>query len=576
MPTTIEKKHIVFAALGLGTIVVVAILALRCGGPKESAPAKPSEKPKPEAVSIRRDDILRATEIEAPDAGWEVAFSLYPPGALPAPPPPDGRVAYPTMRNRIVRIAMDSRFAWAPLILRNHGTAPGPAWTAADGTSFQVELVRIDDPVALRDAFASGRVHAARGTVGVLAGWAPGLAKDARAAPRVFQQLDWSKGADLLVVRRGIAPASSHPGISDLLGGKEGEKSKIVVVEDSPGEQFAIRTLIEAGIQPGQVEFELARDPFQAAAMLRTDPRIVACAGSTPEIHALARSTDNTVLATTARNRRLLADVWFARADFLRDFPEICEGLARGIFEGIEAMKSPLGRRQAAERMTEVFGFSTEEWLSQFEGSHPASPAENREFFLNRNNPANFQRAWENACVVRKALGEIAEPLPFSAVLDAALVRRLVGSDPPAPGREALMAPPPAVRRSIRLRSIDGGPPALVECFTVPFAPNRWELPPCAKATLDEVARLVSLRSKPPVILVEGHADASRHGKTDAQLARDLSMNRAQTVKAALLARLPNLAPSRISTTALGWSRPAHPTRHATNRRAEITILPAK
>jgi len=576
MPTAIEKKHIVFAALGLGAVVAVALLALRCGGSKEGSAPKPPEKPKPEAVSIKRDDILRAARIEAPDAGWAARFSLYPPGALPAPPPPDGRAAYPTMRNRVVRIAVDARFSWAPLVLRNRGMAPGPAWTGADGTPFQVELVRIDDPVALRDAFATGRVHAACGTVGVLAGWAQGLAADPRAIPRVFQQFDWSEGADLLVVRRSAVADPEHPKISDLLGGKGKGKPKIVVVEDSPGEEFAIRALIEAGIPLEQVEFEQACDPFQAAAVFRTDPSITACAGFTPEIHALAETTGNAVLATTARNRRFLAGIWFARSDFARDFPEVCEGLARGIFEGIAEMKSPQGRLQAAERMADVFGFSKEKWLSRFEGSRPAGPAENRDFFLNRNNPANFQRIWENACVVHKALGEIAEPLPFTSVFDAAFVRRLVGTDPPAPGREVLMESPPAVRKSIRFRSIGDSPLAFVECFTVSFAPNRWELPACAKRTFDEVARLVSRRNKPPAILVEGHADASRRGKTDAQLALDLSMNRAQTVKTALLKRLPNLPPSRISTTAHGWSCPTDPTRHTANRRVEITILPAE
>ena len=49
------------------------------------------------------------------------------------------------------------------------------------------------------------------------------------------------------------------------------------------------------------------------------------------------------MLVTTQTANKLIADVWFARADFAKDHPGICEGLVRGIFDGMDDLQD---RRQ--------------------------------------------------------------------------------------------------------------------------------------------------------------------------------------------------------------------------------------
>jgi hypothetical protein len=167
----IQPKHIVFAALGLG-IAVVAALVIRCGRSRDDVPAPAPENPQPVAISITRDDVLRATEVEAPDPGRPGAFSEYEAAFAESPPPAEGRAAYPSLRNRVVRIAIDSRPSWAALLLRNCGAAPGPAWSAPDGSAFQVELVRIDDPVALLEPVFFIEPAVADTVVDEVAAWA--------------------------------------------------------------------------------------------------------------------------------------------------------------------------------------------------------------------------------------------------------------------------------------------------------------------------------------------------------------------------------------------------------------------
>ena len=50
-------------------------------------------------------------------------------------------------------------------------------------------------------------------------------------------------------------------------------------------------------------------------------------------------------LSSTADANKLIADVYAIRADFVRDHPDVVEGLVAGIFEGIDAVKSMRSRR---------------------------------------------------------------------------------------------------------------------------------------------------------------------------------------------------------------------------------------
>ena len=57
------------------------------------------------------------------------------------------------------RFALNVWAGWAPIILANDGFKAGKVWKTPDGKEFKVELVLIDNPVEMRDAYAAGDVH---------------------------------------------------------------------------------------------------------------------------------------------------------------------------------------------------------------------------------------------------------------------------------------------------------------------------------------------------------------------------------------------------------------------------------
>ncbi len=73
-------------------------------------------------------------------------------------PPVKGTAAYKPLVNNTVRFALNVWAGWAPIVLANNGFKAGQEWTAGDGSKFKVELVLIDNPVAMRDAYAAGEV----------------------------------------------------------------------------------------------------------------------------------------------------------------------------------------------------------------------------------------------------------------------------------------------------------------------------------------------------------------------------------------------------------------------------------
>jgi NitT/TauT family transport system substrate-binding protein len=316
----------------------------------------------------------RANKEAVPDArtpGRLTAFA----GAV-AGPAPLGASVYRKLDDRTVRMAINVRSAWAPVVYANGGLRAGKEWSTAEGQSFRLDLVLIDDPLALRDAFGAGSVQLAGTTADVLPLLVESLHKDARALPRVVQQVAWSDGGDG-IVGRGV------DSIGDLRG------KTILLVQGSPSSTLVLSALADAGVSPTEVTLKYVPDAFRASAAFSADKRIAARAAWAPDLRELARQPGNKLLASTSLASPLIADVWFARADFARDEPGIVEALVRGFLDAADALAAPEARAEAVKLL--AAGFHSEGML---EGFHFASYADNWVFFVD---PGQFARIWEAA-----------------------------------------------------------------------------------------------------------------------------------------------------------------------------------
>ena len=119
-----------------------------------------------------------------------------------------------------------------------------------------------------------------------------------------------------------------------------------------------------------------------------------------PDIYNLSDQKGNKLIVSTGTANKLIADVWFARADFAKDNPDICEGLVRGIFDAMQELNTDEAKKNVAQLMADGYGLPADEAFGMLADAHSTNWAENYQFFLNQNNPANFERVWNQACLL--------------------------------------------------------------------------------------------------------------------------------------------------------------------------------
>ena len=501
-------------------------------------------------------------------------------------PPVKGTSAYKPLQDDTVRFALNVWAGWSPIILANNGFKAGKVWQAPGGKPFKIELVLIDNPVTMRDAYAAGEVHIGWATLDMIPLFLEGLVdrtgapKDSRVMPRVFQQVDFSNGGDGIVVREGIKT------VRDLAG------KKLALAQNSPSQFFALNMLVAGGLQPGDVDMVYTEDAFQAAAAFNAQKDLAGCVSWAPDIYNLEKSKGNRMLVTTQTANRLIADVWFARADFAKDHPDKIEAIVRGIFDAMESLKTESSRAKAAELMAAGYNIPATDTLAMLGDAHSTNWAENYQFFINRNNPANFERIWKQSYYLYRRIGAISNPpVPFDQVMDFSVIQKLGAEPKYAETKDEYAKPlPPKTLSQIRAENEE----ILTNTVVIHFFPNSWDLrkrivrridgreveepyDSTVDLVLDEVGTLAKQFGNARIV-IEGHTDGSMKGSVPAAMVKELSRERAASVKESLVSKF-EFDENRFAVDGVGWDRPAdpeHPDDHAKNRRVEIKVYSAE
>jgi NitT/TauT family transport system substrate-binding protein len=560
-------------------VVVLGLIGLAVYRGMDVIAPKP-EGPQPGAAKV--DPGQLAPQAEAADATSVTTVKEYTFKPEEKLPEIKGTSAYSPLKEETVRFALNVWAGWGPIILANNGFKAGKEWKTPDGKPFKVELVLIDDPVAMRNTYASGEVHIGWATLDMVPLFMEGFVKagDSRVMPRIYQQVDWSNGGDGIVVREEIKT------VADLRG------KKLALAQNSPSQYFALNMIVAGGLQPSEVAFAYTQTAFEAARAFEADKSISGAVSWAPDIYNLADVKGNRMLVSTATANKLIADVWFARADFAKDHPGKIEALVRGIFDAMEDMKDQTKKQECAKLMGEGYGIPASECMNMFGDAHSTNWAENYQFFLNQNNPTNFERVWRQAYYLYRSIGSIThQPVPFDRVMDFSIIEKL-GKEKKYSSQKneyKLTLAPKAVSQ-VKAENDE----ILTNTVTIHFYPNSWDLfktitkdvdgntveelyDPSVDLVLEEIAKLTEQFGAARVI-IEGHTDASMRGAIPESLVKELSSNRANAVKEALIEKF-SLDPNRFSATGMGWDVPADPDdpeNNAKNRRVEIKVYSAE
>ena len=468
---------------------------------------------------------------------------------------------------------------WAPIIVANNGLEPNEGSVFFKKYGFYVKLAIVDDPVKARDLFASGHSHVLWGTLDMIALFAPELIKDSRTVPVVCQQIDWSAGGDGIVARGDIK------NINDFRM-KNGKRRKVVLAQNSPSHYLIMTLLIDAGIDPAQVDFRWAGDAPAAAKIFVQDQSFDAFVGWSPDIYTVSDKVPGTrLVVTTGAANHLIADVWAIRNDFYHDHPDIVANLMRGIFEGMDMVRKDVAG--AAQTMSKAYSLPVEDCKSMIgkdggiaEGdAHLTNYRENANFFLDPMNPSSFEIVWNRAATIYKSLGAIDAVVAPAKVKAAAVLAKMSEEY-----KETRDLAQPTFKPGALFKSAEADSGEILnKSVIITFEPNKATLNPdydaSIPATMEEIGKLAGAFGN-AYIVIEGNTDASRKGVVPADLVRQLSYDRADSVRKSILAKY-KFDPNKFKVIGNGWENPvpgftdpSNSEHNKKNRRVEVKVFP--
>src|SRR5580765_5876241 len=545
----------------------------------------PQSRPQNQSVDVARVkqeiEKAKATPTDIPLLAGTNAATLVERSGIPAVTGVSDYTKSTKDGKLVVQFPINVWPGWAPIIVANAGLEPSDQSVFFKKHGFYVRLSIVDDPVKARDLFASGQSHVLWGTLDMIALFAPELVKDSRTVPVVCQQIDFSAGGDGIVARGEI-----HS-VNDLrsFGGK---RKKVVLAQNSPSHYLIMALLIDAGIDPGDVDFKWSADAPSAAKIFVQDTSFDAFVGWSPDIYNVTdRMKGSTrLVVTTSTANHLIADVWAVRNDFYRDHPEIVSGLVQGIFEGIDAVRKDPGL--AAKALAAAFKLPEEDCKNMVgkdggivEGdAHLTNYRENSKFFLDPFNPANFEVVWNSASTIYKSLGTISSTVPPAKVKAANVLAALSEANKEVRDLSQPTFKPDAL---MKLKAEAGAGQILTKAVMISFEPNKTvlnaEYDTSIPGTLEEIGKLAG-RFGNAYIIIEGNTDASRKGIVPTDLVRQLSYDRADAVRRAIMDKY-KFDPNKFKVVGNGWDNPlpgatdpSNADNNKRNRRVEVKVFP--
>ena len=182
--------------------------------------------------------------------------------------------------------------------------------------------------------------------------------------------------------------------------------------------------------------------------------------------------------------------------------------------------------------MADGYGIPETDTIKMFGDAHNTNWAENYQFFMNQNNPTNFERVWRQAYYLYKRIGSIENsPVPFDSVMDFSIIAKLGKEQKYASQKDeyAFKLTPKTVSE-IKAESDE----ILTNTVVIHFYPNSWDLhykvtkqingkdvqelyDPSVDAILEEIAKLTEQFGAARVV-IEGHTDSSMKGQVPGEL----------------------------------------------------------
>lgn len=331
--------------------------------------------------------------------------------------------------------------------------------------------------------------------------------------PTAFMQVDWSRGGDAIIVKRGINT------INDLKG------KKIAVAVPSPAQTLLITSLEAAGLKYSDVEVKAVPDNLQAAQLFRSKDIDAAVVWSPDDILATRDVPGSKILLTTKEQSHIIADIMFAKGDFINNNKEMINGFYEGWMKGVEELKNESNQKKAAKYLAELNGVSVDDALGMMSVVKWTNHADNKNFF-GLNNDYKGQKGQDLYSKMSEKFVETGDSDKLAPAW-----RSVINATPVLAADAKLAVQKPEVSKVFKPKATDKTASAIsTKPVSISFNTGKFELDRNAKTIIDLQFADVAKTFGNTKIRVEGNTD--NVGST--QMNMQLSEKRARSVAAYL------------------------------------------
>jgi len=261
-------------------------------------------------------------------------------------------------------------FTWggtAPGLYFNEGAEASEKSRFFKDYGIKVEFVLIDDFDGSRNAWIADEVHIINNEVSAMN---TEMERLAPYDPKVFLQMDWSRGGDAVIVKRGINS------VNDLRG------KTIAYAGFTPSVTFLAYMLESAGMSFADVKLQEVPLPTDAANAFKGGKVDAAIVWSPDDEIAVREVPGSKVLQSTREASNIIADVYMVKNEYLRKNKDKIAKFYEGWMKGAAEINANKGNKdKAAKILAEVTGLPTGDAMGMIDNVRLTNHGDNINFF---------------------------------------------------------------------------------------------------------------------------------------------------------------------------------------------------
>jgi NitT/TauT family transport system substrate-binding protein len=391
-------------------------------------------------------------------------------------------------------------------------------------------------------------------------------------------QISFSRGADMIVVDQGITSVNQLAG--KVVSGSEFNESEFFLryLASEAGLKVKLLRDLDARPAPDEVGLVFYEDSFVAcdayeAELKNGTNRLNGCVGWTPRTdEVIEASGGKAKMLVSNKNLLIIADILTVNKGFADANPKMVKGIVHGLLEGNRRLRDQADQNLGV--VAKAFKWTDAETKDELAHVHLSNLPESLAFFKGTIDAAgSFSGIYQSSVL---SYGDrIKNPVDGDRFVDTSHLDALKSE-----GKFADQVIAIAPIRTSTTQALEGDP-LLKKDIRFFFEPNSAQLDEQSQENqqyLDTVKNFLQI-SPGSEILLRGHVDNARieefrkQGgeelvKSMALKSMELSKQRADAVRKALLKKYPNIDPKRIEIVGRGWEEPAGPDSDK-NRRVE-------